>query len=286
MAKKRFVPMTLENVGSEGKLFTDSTLLKLLGSAIISLLAAALICQKLLSFLPSNINIVCGIIILLLAFQYLARKWALKENLLKSMYSKLKKRSTVNVGHFSDIYDVLPNGVCLHENGQISCFIEIVRGTTLGESSAELDNYVNAIKNFEDEILREKFMFKNFNIEIIDNDYSLFKKQKLNTAKNGMTELNKNLEVKNTYIKTFMDYCVRDEMDVYVIVSKYADIEMFKIKVEQIVNSTSCKLIQNIRVLDSKEKVREFGIKFFDVDLFELEEVDLSEVESIIKFKE
>lgn len=286
MKKKRFVPMTLENVGSEGRLITDKTLLKLMGVALGSFVISIIVCQKILVFLPSKINLIIGIIIFLLVFQHLARKFALMEGLLKNMYYNLKKNEKVNVGKFSDIYDVLPGGICLHENGQISCFIEIVRGTTLGESEWEIDNYVTAIKNFEDAILQEKLSFKNYNIEVIENDYSLFRVQKIKTARNGLTKLSKNLEIKNTYLKTFMDYCVRDERDIYVVISKYAEIEMFRIKMEQIVNATSAKLIKDIHILKDKEEVRDFGIKYFDVDLFELENVEDEELNKIIKFKE
>lgn len=285
MAKKIFVPMTLENVGSEGKLFTDGTLIKILGSLLIALLVSALICQKLLYWVIPPFGLWIGIAIFILVSQFLIRKWPFCEGLLKNMYAKLTKHKTVNVGKFTDIYDVLPGGICLHENGQISCFVEIIRGTTLGLNKAELDRYVNVIKTFEDSILRENFALKHCNIEIIDNDYSLFKKQKLNCYNYGMHKLEKNLDVKNTYIKTFMDYCVRDERDIYIIVSKYANIDMFRMKINQLISNLANPIIVEVKILENKEEIREFGKQFNDVDLFEIESIEEDELKDIIKFK-
>jgi len=285
MNRKVFVPMTLENVGNEGKILTDNTVLKIGGSVLASMLIAALFCQKITPWLPKFINLYIGITITVLLSIKLSRIFALKEKYLKDMVYNMKKHKTTNVGDLSDIYEVLEGGVCLHDSGHISIMVEIVRGSTVGATVEEINSYLDCIKSFEDRINRENFILKHFNIEVKNKDYDLFRQQKIRCMENGMKNLEANLDIKNKYLRTFMDNCVRDERDIYVIISQFSDLELFKMKINQFINSLKNKIILESSIVKDKEELREFGKQFHNVDMFEIESIDEEDLDEIIHFK-
>lgn len=282
--KKIFVPLTLERVGSEGKFFTDNTILKFLGSIVGSILVILIIWSQLQPLVGDAIGMFVGVIVGLILLFYLVRFWVLREKALFGLLRKLDQYSVVNVGEFSDIYDVVDN-ICMHDSGYMSMLVTVTRGSTLGISEQEYNQYFESIKKFEDSIISDGYKFKSFNCEMPKIQDDIFLKQRDNCRKNNFTVLERNLDVKNTYIQTLMNKCLRDEMFVYVIISYADDPQHFKMRVQQKISSLTNKHIQTIHIMNTQE-INNFAKEFFDVDYFEMDKVSSEDLKDVLTLGE
>lgn len=276
--KKIFVPLTLENVGSEGKFFTDNTVLKLFGTVILGVLAALMVFAY-LKFLPSIIKWILALTVFFLILFYLGRYWVLRERELFKLLQKLTLHKLVNVGEFADVYDI-DDGVCFHESGHMSVFLTIVRGTTLGMTEEEKLQFYKGFKAMEDNLLGSGYSFKVFNYELPVVKDTIFKDQRNGCRESGFKALENNLNIKNTYTKAFMESCMRDEGFVYVIVTEQGDTEHFKLKVEQAARNVMSKHIKEARLMNKKE-IMDFATEYCDVQYFEFESSADEDVEDI-----
>lgn len=282
--KKIFVPLTLERVGSEGKFFTDNTILKLFGTVIAGVLAATLIFAYLGDLLPSIITWVIALTVFFLIVYYLGRYWVLRERQLFKLLQKLAQHKLVNVGEFADVYDI-DNDVCLHNSGYMSAFLSVVRGTTLGMTEQEKYQFYAGFKAMEDNLLASGYSFKVFNYETPIVKDTIFKDQRNGCRECGFRSLENNLNLKNTYTKAFMEACMRDEGFVYVIITEQGDIDHFKLKIEQAARNVINKHIKEARLLH-KDEIMQFATEYCDVQYFEFEndsEEDIEDFLTVIK---
>lgn len=282
--KKIFIPLTLERVGSEGKFFTDNTILKFFGTVVAGVIAGTLIWAYFGKILPSFVTWLLCIIVFLVIFYYLGRYWVLRERQLFKLLQKLAQHKMVNVGEFADVYDI-DQDICLHNSGYMSGFLTVVRGTTLGMTEQEKYQYYAGFKAMEDNLLASGYSFKVYNYETPIVKDTIFKDQRNGCRECGFRSLENNLNLKNTYTKAFMEACMRDECFVYVIIAEQGDIDHFKLKIEQAARNVINKHIKEARLM-TKSEILQFATEFCDVQYFEFEtdaEEDIEDFLTVIK---
>lgn len=285
MKKKIFVPMTLEATGSDGVLLNDTSVFKVIIVIVGAAIADVTLLKTVLFNVSNLIRIPVLIILTIAIFIWGLNKFVFNVNSLKDLYLNQMTNNVVDVSKYSDIYRVMDNGVCLHDSGHISMFIEIVRGATTGLTETDILKYLQSKQSFEDHLARENYSFKKFNFENIDNDFTSFNKQLLGCIALGLTGLHKRLNLKYKYLEEFMDNAVRDERELYVVYSKFTDISKFVSDVESFITYLNSPVIKYSQLLTTEKEISKVGKDFFEVEIFNLSSTEDDDLDKILILK-
>lgn len=280
--KPKKIPMTLERVGSEGKFFTDNMILLILGCVIIDAVLSVIVMAQLSYKLPTYISIVIAVIVFIIQLPWYIRKIAFKEKQLKELLKKMINFKKVNINKFHDIYDYIDD-VALHNSGHTSLFVEIVRGSTLGMTNIEAEEYYKCVQNFQNRILQLGYQYKDINIETEDlsEEEDLMLKQ-VNGAREFSNNLSDNLRLKYKYTQAFMSKCIRKERWVYVIISEETDTTQFKARVRQMLGVLNNYHIQEVSIM-KRDEIEAFALEYFDIKLFN-PDVGSDELKEVLEF--
>lgn len=281
--RKLDIPLTLERAGSEGKFFTDNMILKLMGCTFLAFILSLIIAGQIGSKLPTLISLIIGGILFFVQETVYVRFFVLKERTLIPLLDKMIKYRIVDTNKFYDIYSFIDN-VALHNSGDISLFIEIVRGSTIGCSEQELDGYYDTIQRFENSILEIGYKIKDFDFE--SKDFKRDKDIMLNQVKcaKGINEnLAHNLSIRYKYTEAFMESAMRKDRLIYVIISKENDTEQFFARIKQAVTLLNHSIIRETMFL-SESQVYDFAKEFFNTKLFNTSLTTEEDLFEVLKF--
>jgi len=277
------IPLTLERVGSEGKFFTDNMILKIMGCCGLSVVISLLIMAQASYKISNTLALILGVLAFVVQIVFYTRKIVLREKQLIGLLTKMDTFQEVNTNKFYDSYDFIDN-VALHNSGNTSIFVEVIRGSTLGMSNEGAQEYYKCIQNFKNRILQMGYSYKevNFESEDLTEEQELMLEQ-INGARKISTNLANNLSVKYKYNLRFMSRCVRKERWIFVIVGEDTDTRQFQARVRQTMGTLNNYHIQSVKILD-KNEVHAFAREYDDTKMFDIE-LNTDELKEVLIFK-
>lgn len=286
MRIKKFVPLTLENVGSEGKFFTDKTILKLGATALVGGYVFLVVGGQLGLILPSIISMPIGFIAGFIVFSYIVRYWVLRERMLLKLFKIMDKYKVINASEFCDVYSISKEGACLHESGHVSTIVEIHLGTTIGLNTQEIDNIFNCFEMFESRLLSDGVTFKTYGLEFVRDKFDELDEQQVRCSNSTVPNISNTMQMRNKYVRVYTEKAGRLDKVVYSIASKRHDAESLINLVNRLEPLFRHPNIHSFEMLDSYEKLNNFGEEFFGVRYFDLSQDSEEDLMDIIKFEE
>lgn len=286
MRVRMFVPLTLENVGSEGKFFTDKAVLKTGCAFIAGIYVGLVVYGQLGLFLPSIITVPLGVIVSLYITILIMRYWVLLERLLLKLFDKMDKHKVVDASDFCDKPTLTANGVCLHESGHVSVLVEIYLGTTIGINEEEINSIYRCFEMFESRLLLAGTTFKTYGIEYVRKTFEELDEQQVRLSKSSIPNISNTMLVRGKYIRAYTQEAGRMDKVVYSIATDKSDADTLRNLITRLEPLFRHPNIFSFDILDSYEKINKFGEEFFGVKYFDMSSDSDDDLIDVLKFEE
>lgn len=283
---KKFVPLTLESVGSTGRFFTDKVILKIGCVFALGIYVGLVVFGQLSYLLPKSIAAILSVIFTTYIAILLIRYWILKEKLLVKLFKVMSKYKVIDASEFCDVYTVTPEGVCMHESGHVSIIVEINLGTTIGLATQELDSIYRCFEMFESQLLNEGMTFKNYGLEFVRRSFSELDEQQARIMKSTIPNIKSTMTARNRYVRVFTKEAGRMDKVVYVIASNRCNAATLVGLIRRTEPLFRHPNIFSFEVLDTCDKLNVFGEEFFGTKYFDLCSDSEDDLKDIIKFEE
>ncbi len=283
MSKKVRTLMTLEDVGSHGKYFTENVYFKIFVCIICSVLIWLALASQLSFMVPKVVALVVTGVLTIPVAMFVFSKLILSERELvkvyRNQYGRDKNGELIDgvesvlsrsCSKYSDIYGIDKHNVCYHSNGYKSMFVSITRGTTIGLTLAEVEDYMSCLCKFESDLMcvNATCNVKSYEVEMPVKNVTLLGKQNLYVNNIDIDGLKENMQLKNKYLDAFIKLNSREMRNVYVVYCKqYQYSKLHKI-VESSLDNLNHKAMTNVHIMD-KSEIDEFGDVFFDISNFD-----------------